>query len=36
MKQRLRKALATACIILALSLAIVATIAYKDEPEMED
>lgn len=36
MKQKLRKAFATACIILALSLAVVATVAYEDKPETED
>lgn len=36
MKQKLRKALATACIILALSLAVVAAVAYEDKPETED
>lgn len=36
MKQRLRKAVATACIILALSLAAVAAAAYEDKPETED
>ena len=36
MKQRLRKAVATACIILALMLAAVATAAYEDKSETED
>lgn len=36
MKQRLRKAVATACIILALALAVVATVAYEDKTETED
>ena len=36
MKQKLREVLATACIILALSLAVVATVAYEDKPETED